>query len=341
MVREAVYKITENCPCNCAFCDSREKYLNILKKQELDLNNWKKITDKLLADGLEVAVLSGGEPLLRPNVTFPLVDYLHANNIYVVLNSSGILFEHNDNLFNELFKHFPDLLVFSVDSISSEKHDLNRAMKGTFHSVVNSIKKIKEHGNFYVGIRTVITRNNYREIPDIISYFSRLGVDCIKLTNIENDMEKRFILTKNELDEFNNEVKPKIYEVLRKCDYETEEMLEDNILKISKLLSNTNPDYLSIANGIFSPNLVGNAKCDLNGRFFAIQSNGDVLPCCEAEHHYEPLLGNILKDDVEDIYKSSEYITFSNNRPKYCKTCTQRHNLQLNFKSSARKVERR
>ena len=26
MIREAVYKITENCPCNCGFCDSREKY---------------------------------------------------------------------------------------------------------------------------------------------------------------------------------------------------------------------------------------------------------------------------------------------------------------------------
>ena len=144
MVKEAVYKITENCPCNCAFCDSKEKYLNILKKQELDLNKWKLITDKLVVDGLEVVVLSGGEPLLRPNVTFPLLDYLQSNNIYVVLNTSGILLGYNSDLFNALLKHFPDLLVFSVDSIFPEKHDLNRAMKGTFQSVVNSIKKNKK-----------------------------------------------------------------------------------------------------------------------------------------------------------------------------------------------------
>ena len=341
MVKEAVYKITENCPCNCAFCDSKEKYLNILKKQELDLNKWKLITDKLVVDGLEVVVLSGGEPLLRPNVTFPLLDYLQSNNIYVVLNTSGILLGYKSDLFNELLKHFPDLLVFSVDSIFPEKHDLNRAKKGTFQSVVKKIKKIKKLGNFPVGIRTVITRNNYREIPEIINYFSELGVDCIKLTNIENDIEKKFILTENELDEFNNEIKPKIYEVLKKCNYEENGMLEDNILKIKKLLSNTNPDYLSIANGIFSPKLIGNVKCDLNGRFFAIQSNGDILPCCEAEHHYEPLLGNILKNTLEEIYKSDKYITFSHNRPKYCKTCTQKHNLQLNFKCNTRKVERR
>ena len=33
MIKEACYKITENCPCNCSFCDSKEKYEKILKKE--------------------------------------------------------------------------------------------------------------------------------------------------------------------------------------------------------------------------------------------------------------------------------------------------------------------
>ena len=59
-----------------------------------------------------------------------------------------------------------------------------------------------------------------------------------------------------------------------------------------------------IQEGIFSPKLVGNVSCDLNGRFFAVQSNGDILPCCEAENHYTPLLGNILIQSVEEIKNS-------------------------------------
>ena len=341
MVREAVYKITENCPCACTFCDSRDKYINILNKKVLSLEDWIRITNKLLEEGLEVVVISGGEPLLEQDTTLKLIDYLKANNVFVVLNASGALFKNSNSILEELLDHYPDLLVFSVDAIEPDEHDANRNFVGLLNSVIKSIKFIKNLGNYPVAIRTVITKNSYQEIPDIIEYFSDLGVDCIKLTNIENDEDKKFILQKEELEDFNTNVKPRIIEVLKKCNYEDEELLNDNLIKIEKLLSPSNPNYESISQGIFSPNLIGNASCDLNGRFFAIQSNGDVLPCCEAEHHYTPLLGNILKQSVVEIKESDVYIDFTKNRPDYCKTCTQSHNLQLDFKTKVKKVDRR
>ena len=343
MIREAVYKITENCPCNCTFCDSKDKFVNILHRQVLPYEKWVEITNRLLKSGLEVVVVSGGEPLLETDTTLKIIDYLHQNNVFVVLNASGALFKNSNEILKQLFNHYPDLLVFSIDSINPDKHDENRKFNGLFESVVNSIKFIKSMGDYPVAIRTVITKNNYREIPEIIEYFSNLGVDCIKLTNIENDSDKKFILQREELDEFNNVIKPKIIDVLGKCSYEEESMFEKNINKIENLLSSKNPNYESIAQGIFSPHLVGNAPCDLNGRFVAIQSNGDVLPCCEAEHehHYDPLLGNILNQSVDEIKNGEVYINFTKNRPDYCKTCTQSHNLQLDFKSRIEKVDRR
>ena len=341
MIREAVYKLTENCPCNCTFCDSRYKFEHILNKKVLPYETWVQITDKLVESGLEVVVVSGGEPLLEKNTAMKLIDYLHKNNVFVVLNASGALFKNSNEILTELIDHFPDLLVFSIDSIHPEKHDANRRFNGAFDSVVKSIKYLKSLGDYPVAIRTVITRNNYREIPEIIEYFSSLGVDCIKLTNIENDSEKKFILGKEELEEFNNEIKPRIIEVLKNCDFEDDSLLDEDIQKIDGLLSPKNPDYDSIAEGIFSPKLVGSAPCDLNGRFFAVQSNGDLLPCCEAEHHYTPLLGNILRQSVDEVKNSDAYINFKNNRPDYCKTCTQKHNLQLDFRRRVAKVDRR
>ena len=341
MIREAVYKITESCPCDCTFCDSNYKYNYILKKKILSYEEWVKITDKLVESGLEVVVLSGGEPLVESETTIKLIDYLHQNNVFVVLNASGALFKNSKNLLLKLTEHFPDLLVFSVDSIDPKKHDNNRRLDGVFDSVVSSIKYLKALGDFPIAIRTVITRSNYREIPEIIRYFSSLGVDCIKLTNIENDTDKEFILRKEELDEFNDVVKPKIISELKKCSYESYDLLGENIKKINNLLSKDNDDYLSIAEGIFSPKLVGNAPCDLNGRFFAVQSNGDVLPCCEAEHHYTPLLGNILRQEEDEIKRSDIYLDFTQKREDYCRTCTQKHNLQLDFKTRIKKVDRR
>lgn len=341
MIREAVYKLTENCPCDCTFCDSRAKYLSILKKKTLPFETWVQITDKLLESGLEVVVVSGGEPLLEKDTAMKLIDYLHENRVFVVLNTSGVLFKNDNEMLSELTNHFPDLLVFSIDSVHPERHDGNRRIEGLFYSIEKSIQFMKKQGDYPIAIRTVITRNNYRELPDIIDYFSSLKVDCVKLTNIENDTEKQFHLRKEELEEFDKEIRPRIIKTLQKAQFEDEALLEDNIKKIEGLLSPRNPDFASIAEGIFSPKLSGKTPCDLNGRFFAIQSNGDVLPCCEAEHHYIPLLGNLLFQSVEEIENSEQYLNFKTTRPRYCRTCTQRHNLQLDFRKRIQKVDRR
>ena len=140
---------------------------------------------------------------------------------------------------------------------------------------------------------------------------------------------------------FNETVKPKIKQVLQQCKYENENLLQSNLNKIDKLLDKNSKLYESISKGLFSPHLKGQAPCDLNGRFFAIQSNGDVLPCCEAEHHYTPLLGNLLTQTVSEILNSKAYKDFEKHRLDYCVTCTQTHNIQLDFVKRVQKVNRR
>lgn len=341
MIREAVYKITENCPCNCLFCDSKEKYEKVLKKETMSYEEWKNITDKLLKNGLEVVVLSGGEALLLEDVTIKLINYLHEKGVYVVLNTCGILFK-NKKLIEKVKDNYPDLLVFSVDSAYEEQHDNNRGMNGVFKEVINSIKYFKEQqGEYPLAIRTVITRKNYKQLPDIIQEFNNLGIDCIKFTNIENDVDGEFRLDINNLEDFDQNIRKIMIHKLEKAKFSDLELQKEAIGKIDKLFQNVGDTYKNLNQGYFSPNLVGNAKCDLDGHFFAIQSNGDILPCCEAEHHYYPLLGNLKHSTVEEIVESEEFKKFLNRRPEYCITCTQRHNLQINFSHKGEKVSRR
>lgn len=340
MVKEAVFKITENCPCDCAFCDSKEKYEKILKKKTLSFEEWKSISDKLIKNGLEVVVISGGEPLLNSEITFKLIDYLHKHNIYVVLNTSGIVFKNN-NLLEKLKMHFPNLLVFSIDSAYAAQHNENRRTNGVFEKVIELIDNLNKDTIYPLAIRTVITKSNYKQLPKIIEDFNNRGIDCIKLTNIENDAEGKFRLDLKDLEHFDNVVREEIIQVLQKCKFDDEELREESIKKVKNLFNRNRIPYEKLSIGHFSPNLVGNAKCDLDGHFFAVQSNGDVLPCCEAEHHYVPLLGNLLKSEVNEILNSKEFLNFANNRLDYCITCTQHHNLQINFSRKGNKVERR
>lgn len=340
MVKEAVFKITENCPCDCSFCDSKEKYQKILKKKTLSFEEWKSISDKLIKNGLEVVVISGGEPLLNSEITFKLIDYLHEYNVYVVLNTSGIVFKNN-NLLEKLKMHFPNLLVFSIDSAYATQHNENRRTNGVFEKVIELIDNLNKHTIYPLAIRTVITKYNYKQLPKIIEDFNNRGIDCIKLTNIENDVEGKFRLDLKDLEYFDNVVREEIIQVLQKCKFEDEKLRDESIKKVKNLFNRNRISYEKLSIGHFSPNLVGNAKCDLDGHFFAVQSNGDILPCCEAEHHYVPLLGNLLKSEINEILNSKEFLNFANNRLDYCITCTQHHNLQINFSRKGNKVERR
>ena len=121
MIRDARFKITEDCPCNCTFCDSNYKYKEVLKQKIMDLGQWKVICDKLIEQGISAVVISGGEPLLQVELTLSVVDHLRKNGIYVVLNTSGVLFK-DVNLLEKVIHTPPNLIVFSVDSYIEEKH---------------------------------------------------------------------------------------------------------------------------------------------------------------------------------------------------------------------------
>lgn len=340
MIREALYKITENCPCNCSFCDAREKYNNFLKKAQINLDDWIKISDDLIDNGLEVAIISGGEALLEKEIVFKLIKYLQEKNVYVVLNVSGVLF-NNNKILDDLINNYPDLLVFSVDSAFKEQHNNNRKMPGLYEKINQSIKYIKRDKQLPIAIRTVITKQNFRQLPKIISDFYEIGVDCVKLTNIENDLDGEFTLSIDELNEFDTKIRNEIIDVIEKCAFETEDLKRESVKKIKNLLSKNNVPYSELAKGNFAPNLVGSVHCDLIERFITIQSNGDVIPCCEAEHHYEPLLGNLLENSLNEIFSTENYKDFVDNRAEYCKKCTEWQNIQISFNNVTRKVNKR
>ncbi len=340
MIREALYKITENCPCNCAFCDARKKYDSIFNKTQIKLEDWIKISDDLITNGMEVAIISGGEALLEEKTTFSLIKYLQTNGVYVVLNVSGVLFNNNDIL-ERLKQNYPNLLVFSVDSSDAKQHDDNRSILGLFDRIEKSIKYLKRNQNYPIAIRTVITKQNFRQLPKILEQFNEIGIDCIKFTNIENDIEKKYTLSIEELEEFDTIIRNEMIYTLNKCKFQDENLKKESVLKIKNLLSKENIAYSELSNGIFAPKMVGKTKCDLIERFITIQSNGAVLPCCESEHHYEPVLGNLKEESLNKILSSDVYKNFIYNRPRYCNKCTEWQNIQINFTDMGKKVNQR
>lgn len=341
-MREVLLKIVDACPCDCSFCNSNENFLTRFDRKTFELDTWKRIADDLVAEGLEVAIITGGDPLAKRKVALPLIRHLQEAGVFVTVNTSGAQFTSR-SLLDELVKNYPDLLVFSIDSAYDYQHDASRVRKGLFRLILSTMAELGNRGDYPIGIRVVITNRNYTQLPDIIRLFHGYHVDCMKFTNIENDRSGDYLLSREQLQDFDDSVRPRILEALGECTFESDELREDAFEKFTHLLAEApgGPTFGQLANGVFSPQLTGTASCDIVKRFSVIQSNGQVLPCCESEHHYSPVLGNLTVSSAREIFSAPKYLTLFDNRQSYCTNCTEPHNMQITFRSRTLKVQQR
>ena len=110
---------------------------------ELTTAEGKKLLDEAFACGFRIFVFSGGEPLLRPDLT-ELTAYAKSVGLRPVLGTNGILL--TPAKVRELKDAGLAAAGISVDSLSAEKHDWFRQSKGAWAATVSGINSCREAG---------------------------------------------------------------------------------------------------------------------------------------------------------------------------------------------------
>ncbi|MCP4154608.1 MAG: radical SAM protein [bacterium] len=147
-----------NCNLRCKHCGSScEGPL----PDELTTEEALQLCDQLGELGLRKITLSGGEPFTRPDWHL-LVERLTQHKIITCILSNGWLI--SDDIIDKALKAGVNNIGMSVDGIE-ETHDFIRK-KGSFNSILRSMKKMKEK-NLSSAAVTTISRKNIDELPRI------------------------------------------------------------------------------------------------------------------------------------------------------------------------------
>ncbi|MFB6076125.1 MAG: radical SAM protein, partial [Candidatus Aenigmatarchaeota archaeon] len=132
---------TNRCNLRCPFCYQQLNpydYSNVLSKEK-----WISIVKELCEMNVDVVRISGGgEPLLVPEKTLPMMKEVKKHSITGRMTTNGTLFDEEKIL--ETVKMGWDHVVFSVDGPNSRTHDFHRGRKGTFGKVIKNIEKFNE-----------------------------------------------------------------------------------------------------------------------------------------------------------------------------------------------------
>ncbi len=172
-----IWNLIRRCNLTCKHCYSISADIDF--KGELSTDEVCTVMDDLKAFGVPVLILSGGEPLLRPDI-FELSRRAKDMGFYVGLSSNGTLIDA-DNI-NDIAAVGYDYVGISIDGIK-QTHDLFRRKQGAFDASMDGIRLCREHG-IKVGLRFTLTEDNAVELPDMLQLMQAEDINKFYLSHL-------------------------------------------------------------------------------------------------------------------------------------------------------------
>ncbi len=165
-----IWNLIRRCNLLCKHCYAISG--NVDFPGELSYDQVCRVMDDLKAYGVPVLILSGGEPLLRPDI-FDISRRAKDMGFYVGLSTNGVLI--SEPVMEDLVDIGYDYVGISLDGIG-EVHDAFRGMKGAFDSSLEALRLCRDHG-IKVGVRFTMTEDNAHQFEDILKLVDDEGID--------------------------------------------------------------------------------------------------------------------------------------------------------------------
>jgi len=235
--------------------------------------------------------ISGGEPLLRKELTYSIIKKLRKHFKNVGINSNGSLL--NEQVALELKNSGATFAKISLYSIKDSIHD---ALRGFPNAAKNAKKAIEllQKQKIKTDIGVLITSKNISEIPSLIKHYNHPRYDNISIVlqpldepiGVAPTSGKSKTQTINNLWPNEKDIKDFFY-WLKKNNY--------------KKIKNSKASLKAIEKFYINHHSALNRRCLAGQRSLVIYPDGNLSFCFKRK-----FIGNIAKDNLKKILSSKE-----------------------------------
>ena len=259
------FELTWRCNLRCIHC-----YQYAPCKDELTLQEIKRILDELAEAGSFFLTFTGGEPLMREDF-FDIANYARKKNFAIILLTNGTLIDKD---IAGRIKELGTLQVcISILGSCAKTHDSITTVPGSFEKAINAIKLLSQLGT-RVFLNTMVLEQNFKEQVEIKKLAKELGVEQTldSVVTLKNDGSKKPV----------------------KC------RLSDKNLR----------NYFSWLNKEDSERFeaykwgLGEPLCGASIVGCAINPKGEVLPCTG----FPKIVGSLKETSFKEIWDNSEFL---------------------------------
>jgi radical SAM protein len=306
-----IWEVTQACDLACVHCRASAQALR--NPLELTTAEGKRLIDEIAALKVPVFVLTGGDPLKRPD-TYELIEYAAAQGVRISLTPSATPLLTR-NAIEQMKQRGLARLAISLDGPTAAIHDAFRKVPGSYDWTLNAVRWAREI-DLPVQINTTITRHNFLLIDDIIALLERLDialwsvfflvptgrgqhVDLVSAEEFEQVFEKLYHLAQRAPFDI------KSTEAQHYRRFLLQRRVEERKTGVAAGARMAHPFQSMI--GVNTGDGIGRAPKGINdGKGFAFVSHlGEVYPS-----GFLPLsAGNIRKQSLTELYRNSPLFT--------------------------------
>lgn len=166
-----IWETTQACDLACVHC--RACAQPVRSALELKTEEARHLIDEVAALKAPVFVLTGGDPLKRPDI-FELVEYATARGVRISLTPSATPLLTREAMAT-LKQCGLARLAISLDGPTAEIHDAFRRVPGSYDWTLTAVRWAREL-DLPVQINTTITRHNLQYLDSMIALLERLDI---------------------------------------------------------------------------------------------------------------------------------------------------------------------
>ncbi|MBS3139820.1 radical SAM protein [Candidatus Woesearchaeota archaeon] len=279
-------ELTGNCNLNCVHCGNEEE-----NSKHLGFSHLERLLEEFNAGHGKKLVLTGGEPLLHPNIR-EILDVATSHNYNTKLSTNASLLNHPRFAF--VLDYDLGFRV-SLDG-TSEVHNKIRRNFQAYDSLIAAMEKISERERQIV-IRTTVMKPNVDSVVDMLFELGRLT------------KENRLKIYSDNIWPMRNIGKADAALMLSATEYQ--KFLKD----LNQRTRNFHPSFKIIVGPTFGfeSEFEGGPiqsnqiyKCDIINASLHIAHNGDIYPCSFIHHP----LGNIAETSLSEVFRSEKSVQF-------------------------------
>lgn len=172
-----IWNLIRRCNLTCKHCYSISADHNF--PGELSTDEIFRVMDELKQFRVPVLILSGGEPLLRPDI-FELSTRAKAMGFYVGLSTNGTMIDESN--IDRIAAMNYDYIGISIDGLR-ETHDRFRRKQGAFDASMHAIRLCRDR-DLRVGMRFTVTMDNAHELTPLLDLMEIEDVNKFYLSHL-------------------------------------------------------------------------------------------------------------------------------------------------------------